>query len=132
MLVELGRELRKARAIQGMSLEAAAGPAGISATYLHKLERGVVNNPSPRILARIAVSVGVSYFRLMELAGYLDELQIAEARLRGGEPRPHPLSGQRLSPEEWRAVGDFIKKLIHRRGQGEGEADPPDPAPHTG
>lgn len=107
-----------------MSLEAVAGPARISATYLHKLERGVVDNPSPRVLARIAVALEVSYLRLMELAGYLDELQLAEARLREDVLRPHPLAGQQLTLEEWRAVGDFIKKLIAKRSPGAAKAEP--------
>ena len=124
MLVELGEELRRARDRKGMSLEAAAGPSGISATYLHKLERGVVNNPSPRILARIAVCLEVPYLRLVELAGYLDELQLAETRLREGGTGAHPLTGQRLSLEEWRAVGDFIQKLIARRHRGAGKTRP--------
>ncbi len=118
MLAELGQELRKARDFKNLSLESAAGPAAISATYLHKLERGVVNDPSPRVLARIALALEVPYLRLMELAGYLDELQLAEARLREDAPKPHPLAGQKLTFEEWRAVGDFIKKLIAGRDPG--------------
>jgi hypothetical protein len=49
----------------------------------------------------------------MELAGYLDETQLAEARERA--PQPHPLAGQQLTPEEWRQVGAFIEELIGRR-----------------
>ena len=115
MLTELGKELRKGRESKGMSLEAAATPAKISATYLHKLERGVVSNPSPRVLARIAVALEVPYLRLMELAGYLDEMQLAEARMREAAPQPHPLAGQQLTCEEWRKVGGFIKELIATR-----------------
>ncbi len=98
-----------------MSLEAVAGPAKISAAYLHKLERGVVNSPSPRVLARIALALGVSYLRLMELAGYLAETQLAEARMRESVPTPHPLARQQLTPEEWRAVAAFIKNLVAQR-----------------
>jgi transcriptional regulator with XRE-family HTH domain len=115
MLDELRRELAKARESKGLSLEAVAGPARISGAYLHKLERGVVQSPSPRVLARIAVALGVPYLRLMELAGYLDEAQLAEARRRESAPRPHPLAGQQLTPLEWKAVGTFIKKLVAQR-----------------
>jgi HTH-type transcriptional regulator, competence development regulator len=115
MLVELGNELRKAREGKGASLVSVAGPANISATYLHKLERGVINSPSPRVLARLAVVLEVTYLRLMELAGYLDEEQLARARLREPSPQPHPLAGQQLTPEEWRAVDAFIKMLIAQR-----------------
>jgi transcriptional regulator with XRE-family HTH domain len=116
MLVELSEELRSARQAKGLSLEAVAGPAKISAAYLHKLERGVVDNPSPRVLARIAVALEVPYLRLMDLAGYLDETQLAAARMRESSPKPHPLAGQQLTREEWRAVGDFIKQLVAHRG----------------
>ncbi|MBF6245149.1 helix-turn-helix transcriptional regulator [Nocardia elegans] len=37
---DLGRRLREIRAWRGLSLEAAAGLAGISYGYLGKLERG--------------------------------------------------------------------------------------------
>jgi HTH-type transcriptional regulator, competence development regulator len=115
MLKELGEELGSTRKSKGLSLEAVAGPAKISAAYLHKLERGVVNNPSPRVLARIAVALEVPYLRLMEMAGYLDETQLAEAMVRDSSPRLHPLAGKQLTREEWRAVGDFIKQLVLQR-----------------
>lgn len=113
MLEKLGEELHKARDDKGLSLEAVATPAKISGAYLHKLERGVVNNPSPRVLARVAVALEVPYLRLMELAGYLDEEQVAAARAR--KPKRHPLEGQELTPKEWRQVGEFVKKLVAQR-----------------
>ena len=115
MLTGLGAELLRARQSGEWSLEAVARPAGISATYLLKLERGTVNNPSPRVLARIAAVLGVPYLRLMELAGYLDEAQLAELRRSGRESRPHPLAGQQLTTAEWRRVGEFIAQLVERR-----------------
>jgi transcriptional regulator with XRE-family HTH domain len=115
MLVELGNELRKARERTGVSLESVADPAKISAAYLHKLEHGVVNSPSPRVLARLAAVLDISYLRLMELAGYFDEEQLAHARMREPSMHSHPLTGQQLSPEEWRAVAAFIKTLIAQR-----------------
>jgi len=99
----------------GASLQAIADTAKISAAYLQKLERGEVTTPSPRVLRRLASSVGLPYLGLMELAGYLDEEELAEARLREPSPRPHPLAGQQLTPEEWRAVGAFIKMLVAER-----------------
>jgi len=115
MLVKLGSELRKLRAARGVSLESVAGPAKISAAYLHKLERGAVNSPSPRVLARLAGVLEAPYVHLMELAGYLDEGHLAQARMREPSPETHPLAGQQLTPGEWRAVGLFIKTLIAQR-----------------
>src|SRR5438552_5889896 len=114
MLKALGHALGEARERLGLSLQSAADPAGISAPYLQKLERGVVETPSPRVLGRLAVALDVPYLRLMELAGYLDEEQRAAAQARA--PRPHPLAGQELSPQEWEAVGAFISGLRARRG----------------
>jgi hypothetical protein len=51
----------------------------------------------------------------MELAGYLDEAQLARARVRESSPKPHPLAGQELTPGEWKTVGAFIKKLVGQR-----------------
>jgi len=115
MLVKLGNELSKARKGASVSLEAVAGPAKISAAYLHKLERGVVDSPSPRVLARLAVALRVSYLHLMKLAGYLDEEQLAQARLREPLAHLHPLSGQHLTLEEWQTVASFIKTLLAQR-----------------
>lgn len=113
MLLELGRDLREARKGRRASLETVANAARISAPYLLKLERGEVANPSPRVLARVAAALGVPYLQLMELAGYLDEDDLAAIRNR--EPRPHPLWGQSLSEQEWAEVGAFIGELITRR-----------------
>jgi transcriptional regulator with XRE-family HTH domain len=113
MLRALGKHLREARKARRASLETVAEAAGISAPYLLKLERGLVNTPSPRVLARLATPLESPYLGLMELAGYLDEDSLAALRTRA--PRPHPLAGQSLSEEEWREVGAFIRQLLSRR-----------------
>ena len=113
MLKELGKELKKAREKKSVSLESVAGPAKISGAYLHKLERGGVGSPSPRVLARLALALEVEYLRLMDLAGYLDEEQLAQAKMR--TPSPHPLADKQLSPDEWKQVGAYIKQLIAGR-----------------
>ena len=115
MQKELGKELHKAREKAGSSLDAVAEAAKISGAYLHKLERGGADNPSPRVLGRVALALEIPYLRLMELAGYLSDEEAAQARKRKPSPRPHPLSGKELSQEEWREVGAFIKTLIAKR-----------------
>jgi HTH-type transcriptional regulator, competence development regulator len=115
MQEELGRELHRAREKAGLSLDAVAETAKISGAYLHKLEHGVVENPSPRVLARVASALEVPYLRLMELAGYLSDAEAARVRKRRPSPRPHPLSGKELSRREWREVGAFIETLIAKR-----------------
>jgi len=71
MRPELGAELRRARTARGLSLDAAGRAANISQGYLHKLEAGRVDSPSPRVLQRLGEVLGVPYRRLMDLAGYL-------------------------------------------------------------
>ncbi len=112
-LKELGAYLKRARESARTSLENVAAPAKISATYLHKLERGQVQNPSPRVLRRLAAVLGISYLTLMQLAGYLDAAQAAEAANR--PPAPHPLKYAALTAEEWRALGAFVETLKARR-----------------
>jgi HTH-type transcriptional regulator, competence development regulator len=66
----LGDELHKVRQLKGLSLRAVAEPAGVSPTYLHKLERGEVKAPSPHRLQRLAHALGLDYADLFFLAGY--------------------------------------------------------------
>ena len=115
MLKDLSTELSRARASSRRSLEAVAGPARISATYLQKLERGRVESPSPRVLARLAGVLGVPYLNLMQAAGYLDAAEAAQAASR--PPTPHPLQDAGLNAAEWRALAEFIKALKARRSE---------------
>lgn len=117
VLKALGEELRRARDTRGDSLQAVAEPARISAAYLQKLERGSVGTPSPRVLRRLAGALGLDYLRVMELADYLSREEAAEAARRAPRPRPHPLADQGLTPEEWRAVGAFVKTLKAQRSR---------------
>jgi transcriptional regulator with XRE-family HTH domain len=119
MLTELGEALSSARERQGRSLQAVAEPAKISTAYLQKLERGQVSTPSPHVLRRLGTVLEVRYLRLMSLAGYLsddEERRVAtDDELRASR---HPLADQQLVPEEWRAVGAFIKYLKAQRNRG--------------
>jgi len=108
--------MARAREREGRSLAAIAEPAKISAAYLQKLERGTVGSPSPRVLRRLAAVLDVSYLETMALAGYLSEDEKREVE---ATPRlrvdPHPLKDQKLTADEWRAVGAFIRHLKEQR-----------------
>lgn len=69
----LGERLRDARDGRQLSVQAAASQAKISTGYLHKLESGIVGTPSPRVLERVAGALGLPYWTLMRLAGYVPE-----------------------------------------------------------
>ena len=94
---------------------AVARPAKISAAYLQKLEAGMVKNPSPRVLHRLATVLDVSYGKLMELAGYV----VPAADRATGRTTPtlaqQALLPQDLTDEEWRAVAAFIAYLREQR-----------------
>ena len=66
----LGSELQKVRKMKGLSLSAVAKPAGVSATYLQKLERDQVESPSPHRLGKVAEVLGLDYADVLRLAGY--------------------------------------------------------------
>lgn len=110
-LVELGEELKGARRLKELSLAAVAKPALISAAYLQHLEKGVVRNPSPRVLHRVAGVLELSYARLMELAGYFMP-NMEEGR--EGQPSAGDELTAGLTQEERRAVAAFIAYLKAR------------------
>jgi transcriptional regulator with XRE-family HTH domain len=108
VLLELGDKLSRARAATGRSLEVVAADAAISPSYLRKLERGQVNDPSPRVLRRVGEALGVGYLSLMRLANYLTELDRDAAT-------PAGFVDDELSDDEQRAVAAFTKYLKARR-----------------
>jgi transcriptional regulator with XRE-family HTH domain len=79
----LGQALRRGRGAR--SLQEVSGPARISTAYLHKLEAGGVRNPSPRVLERLAETLELPYWELMELAGYVPAGQPGPPRRRRKE-----------------------------------------------
>jgi transcriptional regulator with XRE-family HTH domain len=113
---ELGAQLRKARQERGLSLQAVAIPAEVSAAYLHKLEQGRVETPSPRPLRRIGEQLGIPYLRLLRLAGYLDDTDLAPGQAMEATG-PDPLAGHSLTDAELRAVGAFVRLLVEQRGR---------------
>lgn len=114
MLEGLGKELRAVRKLRERSLQGVAGPAKISVAYLQKLENGAVNDPSPRVLRRLAGALEMPYDRLMELAGYLDP---DHEERRPPSPVPRVLAGEELSEAEWRAVAAFVRYLKAQRDE---------------
>ena len=66
----LGAYLVSVRKERGRSLKSVADEAGISTTYLRKLEQGEVRSPSPHILRATSSVLKISYRELMDLAGY--------------------------------------------------------------
>lgn len=86
---EMGERIRSAREAAGLSTQTAAEAAGISTGYLFKIESGVVGTPSPRVLHRVGDAVGVGYWDLMKLAGYV----VPDGEQPAPAPRPAPAGG---------------------------------------
>jgi transcriptional regulator with XRE-family HTH domain len=109
----LGHELKKVRQVQGLSLNAAAKPAGVSATYLQKLERDEVGSPSPHRLHRIATVLGIEYADLLRLAGYE-----VPARAEGPEghdgsvPAPETTPVRKMFLSEEHVSDDELAELV--------------------
>lgn len=113
---ELADALRAARAMKGLSLKAVADPAEISATYLQKLERAEVQDPSPHVLHRLSEQLGLDYGDLMRLAGYVvpSSRRRTTARASSG-PISHALSSEPLSEVEASALAEYLA-FIRQRG----------------
>ncbi|MCQ8770470.1 helix-turn-helix domain-containing protein [Streptomyces telluris] len=67
----MGDHIRAARETRNLSTQTASAQAEISSGYLFKLENGYVGTPSPRVLHRLSQVLGLDYWELMGLAGYV-------------------------------------------------------------
>lgn len=65
----LGEFIRARRAAVSVSLEGLAEQTGLSGGYVSKLERGLIESPDIRYLARIGDALGVSVGELLTEAG---------------------------------------------------------------
>lgn len=119
--VELGQALANARAIKGRSLRSVADGAKISPTYLQKLERGEVRDPSPHILRRLAEELDLDYGDLMRRAGYIlpSSRRQSTAATSGSRALTHALSSEPLTDEEEAALATYLRVLREqKRGAG--------------
>jgi transcriptional regulator with XRE-family HTH domain len=114
---ELARTLLGTRTMKGLSLRAIAEPAGISPTYLQKLERGDVQDPSPNILYRLSEQLGLDYSDLMGMAGYVVPVgpQRRGGARRGTSALSQALSSEPLTGEEETALTEYLGFLRSKK-----------------
>lgn len=62
---QIGKRLTEIRELQGRSLSEVAEAAGIAKSYLHKLERGEVENPGLATLDSVAKALKVTLAKLL-------------------------------------------------------------------
>ena len=67
---KLGIFLKYSRQAKDLSLRAVESSTKISNAYISQLESGKIAEPSPTMLDKLATCYGVSYSKLMRLAGY--------------------------------------------------------------
>lgn len=67
----LGEQLARARAERELSYRDVRDATGISLAHLQRLERGLVEEPSPSLLHKLAAALGLSYIDLMKTMGYI-------------------------------------------------------------
>lgn len=70
MTVAIGPLLRRTRQVRSLSASNVARAAGISATYLSRLEHDEVKKPSPPVLHKLSEALAVPYADLMRASGY--------------------------------------------------------------
>jgi transcriptional regulator with XRE-family HTH domain len=105
----MGIELRRLREMRGLTLREVSAAAEISPAYLLKIEKGGVNDPSPRVLERIARFFGVSYLGLMDQAGY--GTSDSESKPQRSGILASALASETLTEEEQKAVTAFLATL---------------------
>lgn len=77
------KSLRKRR---GLTLEKLRDLSGVSQTYITHVENGRRGEPSPDILRKLSVGLGIPYIHLMIRAGHLTEEDLQEYRSNPGDP----------------------------------------------
>lgn len=103
----LVRALRKQR---GLTLETLAGRAGLTKSYLSKIERGL-STPSIAVAMKIARILEVDVGQLFVDDASRSRMAIDRAQDRAGTERYHPIAsgmlGKRISPFAVRPSADF-------------------------
>lgn len=114
MGLSLAEELRRIRAVRGVSLREVEENTKVSNAYLSQLETGKTSSPSPEILYRLASYYEVPYASLMEAAGYLRKEPAAKKQPSLGALQAALMSAQ-LTEEEQHKVAEFIGYLRSQR-----------------
>ncbi len=116
---QLGKELRSIRHLRGLSLRQVEQRTEISNAYLSQLETGAADNPSPRVLHKLAEAYDVPYESLMRTAGFL----VPQKKSTSGHSKKSvtalqaALMSVELTEEEEEQVAKYIEFLRLQRKQ---------------
>lgn len=112
----IGEELRRLRLLRGVTLRDLEKATKISNAYLSQLENGKTDQPSPRVLHKLAEFYKVPYEALMGVAGYLRPTQNGQNN--AGTPLHTALMSAELTHEEAQMVSRFVEFLRKEREPG--------------
>jgi transcriptional regulator with XRE-family HTH domain len=109
----LGEELRRLRIEKGVTLREVEKETDVSNAYVSQLENGKAEQPSPRVLHKLAGYYKVPYNRLMEAAGYIQPPQNGQPSGPGSVQAA--LMASDLTENEENTVAQFIQFLRLQR-----------------
>lgn len=110
---KIGEELRRLRLLRGATLRDVEKATKVSNAYLSQLENGKTDQPSPRVLHKLAGFYKVPYEALMGVAGYLRPTQNGQNN--AGTPLHTALMSAELTNEEAQMVSRFVEFLRKER-----------------
>lgn len=118
-LAELGRQVRRMRALRGMSRKALSGASGISERYIAQLESGQ-GNASILLLRRIGAAIGVAVEDLLAAADAAPDWPVFRELLQNAGASQRDRARQILVAPERQAGGAPADRiaLIGLRGAG--------------
>jgi transcriptional regulator with XRE-family HTH domain len=109
----LGEELRRLRIEKGATLREVEDETDISNAYISQLENGKAEQPSPRVLHKLAEFYKIPYTRLMEAAGYIKPSQHRQQV--GSGSLQAALMASDLTEAEEKTVAQFVEFLRLQR-----------------
>ena len=109
MKTTIGEELKRLRLLKGETLREVEKATEVSNAYLSQIETNKINEPSPRILQKLAAHYDASYEKLMEAAGYLTP-RGSGAKSEGTKTRTMELAAmaENMTDDQW----DFVKTVV--------------------
>lgn len=107
--VLLGRYIRRHRRALDLSVPDAARTAGVDITFWHKIEKGLYESPSPKVLAPIARVIGAPLADVYGLAGYVTTNDLPEFA-------PYLRSKYQLPPKALAELEIYFKHLRSHYG----------------
>ncbi len=109
----LGQMLRKSREDLGLHLRDVERATGIHNAHLSQIENGTIKRPEPHILWKLAAFYQLEYRSLLRLAGHVTPTDRPQRSVRAVAFQ----ALDDLSPEEQRAVVDYMERLIRKRSE---------------